>query len=65
MTGLTKVEFFTVRSEDKTYKVLIDPDTDLGFPPSHLNEHRISGEPVRVETEEKDGDLYATKVEDA
>jgi hypothetical protein len=66
MTGLTEVEYFTVRTDDgDTHKFFIDPDTDLGFPPAHLNEHRITGDPVVVEFEEKDGRPIATSVEDA
>lgn len=62
---LTKVESFTVKSDDKTYTILIDPNTDLGFPPAHLNEHRVTGDPVKVTIEDRDGDLYALSILDA
>ena len=64
-SSLTEVESFTVKTDDDTYTVLIDTDTDLGFPPAHLNEHRVSGDPVHVKLDERDGDLYALSVEDA
>lgn len=64
-TSLTEVESFTVKSDDKTYTILIDPNTDLGFPPAHLNEHRVTGDPVKVEIEERNGDLYALSILDA
>ncbi|MDQ4142125.1 MAG: hypothetical protein M3198_00010 [Actinomycetota bacterium] len=64
-SGLTEVESFTVRDDDTTYDIRIDPETDLGFPPAHLNEHRVSGQPVTVEVEDRGGDLYAVSIEDA
>ena len=62
--GLTDVNGFTVRSQDETFDFVVDSNTELSFPPAHLNEHRISGEPVRVTYEERDGELYAVSVED-
>lgn len=64
-SGLTEVESFKVKSNDKTYTILLDSNTDLGFPPAHLNEHRVTGDRVKVEIEERNGDLYALSVEDA
>lgn len=65
-SGLTEVESFTVRNTDnEEYEILLDPETDLGFPPAHLNEHRTSGDPVIVEIDERAGELFATSVEDA
>ena len=61
---LTNVNGFTVRSDDETYEFVVDSDTELEFPPAHLNEHRVSGEPVQVTYEERDGELYAVSVED-
>ncbi len=63
--GLTEVDSFVVSSEGQRHTILLDDETDLGFPPSHLNEHRISGEPVRVEVDEREGELVATSIEDA
>jgi hypothetical protein len=63
--GLGDVRSFIVKSEDQTYEILIDPHVDYGFPLDHLNEHRLSGDPVRVELLERDGDLYAQSIVDA
>lgn len=62
--GLTDVESFSLRAEDDTYQIYIAEDVDYGFPLSHLNEHRVSGDPVRVELEERDEKLYALSIED-
>ncbi len=62
--GLTHVDGFTVRSDDETFEFVVDSGTKLEFPPAHLNEHRVSGEPVTVTYEERDGELYAVSVED-
>ena len=64
-SGLTEVESFMLRSEDRTYEFLVTDETDLAFPPAHLNEHRVSGEPVAVVFEQKDDGLYALSVDDA
>ena len=64
-TSLTEVEGFTVRSEGETYDVLIDPEVDLGFATPHLNEHRVSGDPVTVTLDSRDGKLYALSIVDA
>lgn len=63
--GLGDVHSFTVKSGAQTYEILIDPDVDYGFPLGHLNEHRISGDPVSVELVERDGRLYAQTIVDA
>ena len=63
--GLGHVRSFSVRSGEETYEILIDNRVDYGFPLGHLNEHRISGAPVRVELEERNGDLYAQAIIDA
>jgi hypothetical protein len=59
------VRAFTVRSGEQTYEILIDPNVDYGFPLGHLEEHRTSGAPVRVDLDERDGDLYALAIVDA
>ena len=65
IASLTELDGFTLRSEEETYEFVVDPDTELGFPPAHLNEHRVSGDPVTVVYEEVDGELVALSVEDA
>lgn len=62
---LTEVKGFTLRSEGETYEILLAPEANLGFPPSHLNEHSISGDPVTVDLVTRDGRLYALSVADA
>ena len=59
------VRAFTVRSGEQTYEILIDPNVHYGFRLGHLEEHRASGAPVRVELDERNGDLYALAIVDA
>jgi hypothetical protein len=63
--GLGQVETFTVRSEGETFEFVIDEAADYGFPLDHLNEHRVTGEPVVVVYEEREGSLVALEIEDA
>jgi hypothetical protein len=63
-TGLTEVDSIVVSSDGDRFTILLDENTELDFPPAHLNEHRISGDPVRVEVEESDGTLVATSIGD-
>jgi hypothetical protein len=63
--GLGRVENFVVKDGDDTYEILIDPDVDYGFNLDHLHEHRATGDPVRVELEERNDDLYAQSILDA
>jgi hypothetical protein len=63
-SGLTEVESFVVSRDGTRYTIRIDEDTELDFPPAHLNEHRISGDPVRVEVDDRNGDLIATTIGD-
>jgi hypothetical protein len=62
--SLTEVESFTLRADGETYEILLDPNVDLGFAPSHLKEHSLTGDPVIVELNERDGKLYALSVVD-
>lgn len=62
--GLNEVTSFELRSEGQIYEIFILEEVDYGFPLGHLNEHRVSGDPVEVETEERDGQLYAHAIED-
>ena len=64
-SGLTEVESFKLRSDDRSYEFFVTDETDLAFPPAHLNEHRVSGEPVAVVFERKDHGLYALSIDDA
>jgi hypothetical protein len=63
--SLGDVESFELRSEESDYTILIDPEVEYEFPLGHLSEHLRSSEPVRVETEERDGEYYAQSIEDA
>jgi hypothetical protein len=38
---------------------------DYGFDLGHLHEHRASGDPVRCLLEEREGKLYALRIDDA
>jgi hypothetical protein len=63
--GLGKVRAFSVKSGDRIYEIRIDASVDYGFPLDHLNEHRISGDPVIAKLEERGGELYALSIDDA
>jgi hypothetical protein len=63
--SLTDVRSFTLKTQDETLEIRIDPEADYSFPPSHLRNHALSGEPVRVELDERGDDLFATEMEDA
>ena len=62
---ITDVESFTVKDGDKTYVIHIDPTNEYDFPVSHLSAHRAGADPVRVEVEERDGQLVANAISDA
>jgi hypothetical protein len=64
-TSITDVESFTLKSGDERHRILIDASADYGFPLSHLQEHVLSGDPVDVELEERDGQLYAQSIVDS
>lgn len=63
--GLGDVRAFTVKEGDELYEINIDPDIDYRFNLGHLNEHRATAEPVRVELEERGDELVARSIEDA
>jgi hypothetical protein len=63
--SLDEVHSFTVKSGERTYVIRIDPHIDYGFALGHLNEHRLSGDPVRVDLVERNGALYAQSIVDA
>jgi hypothetical protein len=62
---LTDVRAFTLRSEGQECEILIDPDRDYGFALPHLNEHKISADPVTVTVEVRDDELVARSIEDS
>jgi hypothetical protein len=63
---LGDVRGFRLRSEGETFEIAIDPDVRFDdFPLTHLSDHLASAEPVRVEIDERGGELFATSVEDA
>ena len=62
--GLNEVESFTVKAGERRVKILVDPDTEFAFTPSHLNEHRATAEPVAVEVDRRNGDVVALSVQD-
>lgn len=60
------IDSFTVRADgEAAYEIRIDPARDYGFDLEHLVEHRDSGDPVVVRTEEREGIVYATEILDA
>ena len=63
--GFDDVRGFTVRSEGETYEFVTGPAEDYSFPLSHLQSHLTNSEPVKVEYEERDGELLATAIDDA
>ena len=58
------VTSFTLKDDDETYEIYIADDVEYGFPLSHLQEHVQGADPVAVDTEERDGKLYALTIED-
>lgn len=63
--ALGDVRAFTVKDGDDFYEISIDPEVDYGFNLGHLNEHRTTAEPVRVELEQRGDELVALSIEDA
>ena len=63
--GLNEVSRFELKDGDETFTILIDEEVDYGFPLGHLSEHMSGALPVKVDIEERDGDLYAQTIEDA
>ena len=62
--AIDDVNGFTLKDGDVTYEIKIADDVDYGFPLGHLQEHLQSADPVGVDLEERDGDLYALTIED-
>lgn len=63
--SLTEVERFRLKDESTEYVVFIDATIDYGFPIGHLQSHRVSAAPVRVELEQRGTKLYALSIVDA
>jgi hypothetical protein len=63
--GLDQINTFTVKSGDRSYRITVDESTDFAFNPSHLYQHRTTGEPVQVRVDRKGGSLVALSVDDA
>ena len=59
------VRAFTLDVGGRSYEIRIAPDVDYGFDLAHLREHQRDSLPVRVELEERDGVLYALRIDDA
>lgn len=63
-TSIDDITSFTLKDGDETYEIYIADDVEYGFPLGHLQEHVQGAEPVAVDTEERDGKLYALTIED-
>ena len=59
------VRSFTLATGEERLEILIAADVDYGFDLGHLHEHEASGDPVRCTLEERDGHLYALRIDDA
>jgi hypothetical protein len=66
-SGLTDVRSFTLRTDDgaQTRYRIGSLENATEFPPSHLGEHRATGEPVRVFYRVESGERVAYRLEDA
>lgn len=62
--SIDDIRSFTLRSEGETHEIFIAEDVDYGFPLSHLGEHKLSGDPVKVEIEHRGNKPYASSIED-
>ncbi|MGF1667852.1 MAG: hypothetical protein ACFCVC_16455 [Acidimicrobiia bacterium] len=62
---LVTVTEFTVLTDAGQMRFTPAPDGDFAFPLPHLREHIISGAPVVVFWEERDGTMVAVLVDDA
>jgi hypothetical protein len=58
------VSSFTLRTGDRSYEILLDPDIDYGFQPAHLRVHASALYPVRCKLERREGRLYALEIVD-
>ena len=63
-SGLTTIDSFVLRSQGKSYEIFVTPDTKFAFPPAHISEHRVAGQPIHVTLEQRGDKLFAVSVED-
>ena len=66
--SLTQVETFTVRDNDNSiivFRIALDATQDIedGFLPSHLREHALAVEQVKVFYRLEDGEYFALRIE--
>lgn len=54
----------TLLSAGALVTFVVSPDTDLEFPPTHIQEHRLNGEPVAISWVEENGVQKATAIRD-
>ena len=63
--GAGSITAFEVEDDDGPYRILIDPGRDYGFDLEHLEDHRRTGDPVRVDLRSRGGRLVALTILDA
>jgi uncharacterized protein (DUF2141 family) len=56
---------FTVDAGAESYDIDIDPERDYGFDLEHLEDHRRTGDPVRVDLQDRNGRPVALTIVDA
>ncbi len=61
----TEPTSFSLEAEGRSYSILIADDVDYGFDLAHLHEHLADEDPVDVQVEERNGDVYALSIVDA
>lgn len=61
----SNIRAFTLDAGGELYEVRIAADVEYGFDLRHLREHERLADPVRVLLEERDGSLYARRIDDA
>ena len=54
----------TIFHDGETTKIVVSADTTLEFPSTHIQEHRLTGEPVSVAFQETNGVKEATAITD-
>lgn len=61
---LTDIESFTVLADGEETVFLVIEGQEYEFPLDHLREHLLSGEPVVVDWEIRDGERHALAITD-
>lgn len=54
----------TLLSDGELVTFVVSVDTELEFPPTHIQEHRLSGEAVTITWSEENGTKFATAIRD-